>query len=88
MRYRNRRTGEIVETVDPQAIYGLSPRWETLDEAKQAEQQAGGETPPDLSKLRRGELNALAAELGIEKPEDLPNAGEVIEAIEAKQAEQ
>ncbi len=39
-----------------------------------------------LAKLSRAELNTMAAELGIDDVEDLPNKAAVIEAIEAAQA--
>ena len=42
---------------------------------------------PALTDLKRDELNAIAAELGIDAPEKLPNKPAVVEAIEAKQAE-
>jgi hypothetical protein len=53
-------------------------------------------TPPEpgtqeadvpLAERNRPELNKLAASLGVEEPEKLPNKPAVIEAIEAKQAE-
>lgn len=42
-----------------------------------------GEQAPDLDSLSRDELNALAAEKGVENPEELPNKGAVKEAIKA-----
>lgn len=73
--------GESVEVSDEKAdqcreLVGLVEVAEPADET------------PDLSKLKRGELNDLAQSLGVEAPEKLSNAGEVIKAIEAKQAEQ
>ena len=48
-----------------------------------------GESDVDLSELGRKELNKKAAELGIEKPDKIRGGiPKVIEAIEAKQAEQ
>lgn len=38
---------------------------------------------PNLAGMKRKELNAYAAERGIEDPDALPNADAVIEAIEA-----
>lgn len=40
-----------------------------------------------LKDRKRGELDALAVELGVDAPDKLPNRGAVVEAIEAKQAE-
>ena len=38
-------------------------------------------SPDDLAKLKRDELNDLAAKAGIEAPEALPNKDAVIEAV-------
>lgn len=42
---------------------------------------------PALDTLNREQLNAKAAELGVENPQELANKGEVVAAIEQKQAE-
>lgn len=47
----------------------------------------GGEAGPDLNAMKRAELDAIAAELGIEEPGSLPNKPAVIEAIQANQAQ-
>lgn len=90
IRYRNRRTGELVETLDPQPVYDLSPRWARVDDEPphvepEPQPQQQPEPDQDLRKLRRGELNELAARVGVEEPDKLANAGEVIAAIEALQ---
>lgn len=46
--------------------------------------QSAGQ-PADLSKLSRAELEAMALELGVEDPGELPNKAAVVEAIEARQ---
>jgi hypothetical protein len=43
--------------------------------------------PEALSKLKRGDLEARAAELGVESPDKLANKQEVIDAIEAAESE-
>jgi hypothetical protein len=47
-----------------------------------------GADQEDLDALTREELNELAAAHGVGSPEDLPNKGAVVDAIEAKRAEQ
>lgn len=37
----------------------------------------------DLTKLKRDDLNEIAAEAGVPNPDDLPNKDAVVEAIEA-----
>ena len=43
-----------------------------------------GEEGEDLSLLSRGQLDARAAELGVENPQELPNKQAVIDAINEK----
>lgn len=76
MRYRKTATGEIVEFPAPLVAFDVSTSWERVED----------DDGPDLSKLKRGELNQLATELGIEDADKLPNVGAVVEAI--KQAQQ
>lgn len=83
--YRNRKSGKVVERDGPQTVLDRSSAWERVETGGQPVPQV--ESRSDLSKLKRGELNALAAELGIEDADKLPNAGAVVAAIEAKQAE-
>jgi hypothetical protein len=56
------------------------PKTETPEDSAAT---ASPEAPEDLSERKRPELDALAAELGVEKAEELPNKAAVIEAIEA-----
>jgi hypothetical protein len=58
---------------------------ESAGESNDEASDVGAEV--DLASLKRDELNAHAAELGIEDPEKLPSKNAVVEAIEAKQAE-
>ena len=46
-----------------------------------AESHEPNPSPDELAKLKRDELNALAAQQGIEAPEQLPNKDAVIEAV-------
>jgi hypothetical protein len=39
--------------------------------------------PDDLTKLKRDDLDKIAAEAGVPNPDDLPNKDAVVEAIEA-----
>lgn len=97
-RYRNIRTGQVVEDTDEESVFARSNQWELVDEAGSPPREpygiaegpgrdAGGQDDVDLAKLKRGELNALALGLGVEEPDKLANADAVREAIEAKQAE-
>lgn len=48
-----------------------------------------GHAPGELARpedLSRDELNGMAADLGVENPQDLPNRGKVVDAIEAAQS--
>jgi hypothetical protein len=51
-----------------------------------SEQPASEE--PELSRLKRAELDKLAAGVGVEEPEKLPNKGAVIAAIRDAEAQQ
>jgi hypothetical protein len=84
--YRNNKTGQLVPTDGPKAVFDRSSQWERVE--AEAEQQESGTELVDLTKLKRGELNELAAALGVEDPDKLPNAGAVIEAIKEAEAEQ
>jgi hypothetical protein len=45
------------------------------------------EPTDDLKGLKRGELDSLAADLGVDSPEDLPNAEAVKDAIRTAEQE-
>jgi hypothetical protein len=46
------------------------------------EAAAGGDAATNLGAMTRDELNARAAEAGVDSPESLPNKAAVVEAIE------
>jgi hypothetical protein len=78
-------------------VYASDPDWTPVGKSTPAtETPAGskstgspddygtdGKQTSDLDSLSRDELNALAAEKGIEEPEDLPNKAAVKDAIKA-----
>lgn len=77
-------TQKDVAALDPALLDTLaaSSIYEWAGEGKPPEAPQDPEAPA-LSKLTRDELNAHAAELGIESPESFPNKGDLITAIEA-----
>lgn len=52
-----------------------------------AEESPTREPTDDLKGLKRGELDSLAADLGVDSPEDLPNADAVKDAIRTAEQE-
>jgi hypothetical protein len=72
-------------------VYASDPDWTPVGKSTPAtETPAGSESKgspddngTDIDSLSRDELNALAAEKGVENPEELPNKGAVKEAIKA-----
>ncbi len=56
-----------------------SPKTESLDQAPDQNEV------PMLKEMKRGELEAYAADQGIENPSEYPNKDELIAAIEAAQ---
>lgn len=56
----------------------LRDGWKTVSESAPVES-----TKPDLSGKTRAELNEIAASLGVDAPESLPNIAAVKAAIEA-----
>jgi hypothetical protein len=76
------RAGDVIPP-DLIRSYAVAPSWSKTTSGP--EQAAGddGDTDDDLNKLKRPELNELAAELGLD-PGDYSTKPAVIEAIEAK----
>lgn len=84
MRYRNRRTGEVITTDGPQPAFDRSSRWVREDDLVDESPRSPANTEANedgLDGMRRPELNELAAQEGVAEPEKLPNRDAVIAAI-------
>ena len=80
------RKGDSIE-LDPSDAKPLLATG-TIEAPKGRPPKAATDEPTEtaLDRLTRDELDDMAAELDIENPDELPNKGAVIEAIEAAKA--
>jgi hypothetical protein len=86
-----------VNGVDRQAAYegtelcsvlAASPDWEKATAQAAQTDDPAGDLPEELDSFKRDRLDAIATDLGVDRPGDLPNKGAVIDAIRTAQAAQ
>lgn len=88
MRYRRTDNG-VEQTAEPgSALAGVldaDPKWAQVEEGGQAATSTS--KLPALSRLTRAELDTIARDAGVDKPESLSSKAKVVAAIRDAQGE-